>query len=592
MELAVRAGEDRFVAPGAYRALEQRLRRRPELADVPALVISAFDRRTRMLPFVFYDSFMFPAGALTIAGALHTAGFERTRAVFQLWNRNVRPSRARIDGRAVQMLLVSSMQIHAERAYELIADAHTAADRPLIIAGGAKAIYEPHDFWTGPRARHPPDVVVTGESFVLMELLALLAEYRRRHETLRTAFERARTDSALDAIPGLVYQAPTSSAYEPVLIDTGLQRLVANLDEFGREAAGLAVLEPPHTNHELATRPLAPSRVGRHAVVASVLVTQGCRFRCGYCPIPAVNQRSWPHRSGGALAHEIKTIHERYGIKYFFGADDNFFNQRNTSETLLRALANARACDRPFGERIRFATEATQVDTYKHRDLLLLGKLAGLRALWFGIEDLTATLVNKGQKPELTTAVFRMMRSLKIAPMAMLMFHDGQPFSTKASLYGLRNQIAFLRRAGAVTVQCTTHTPAVGTRELEATFRSGRVIARIGRTAVADWQLDGNHVAVLGSTAPWKRQLALLRGYAAFYNPGNFVRALCDRSPLRNYYIGYQAAGMAALLWTAVKHAPYVLRLMRGRFEVHKAPPSEAIPVRHPATAFRRNGTA
>ena len=65
-----------------------------------------------------------------------------------------------------------------------------------------------------------------------------------------------------------------------------------------------------------------------------------------------------------------------------------------------------------LAERIRFSTEATQVDTYKHRDLLLLGKAAGLRELWFGIEDPTATLVNKGQKPEMTVALFRMMRTL------------------------------------------------------------------------------------------------------------------------------------------------------------------------------------
>src|SRR5262245_44006692 len=100
----MRAGEDRFVPPGTYLAREAHLRQRStELAEVPAVVISAFDRRTRMLPFVFYDSRMFPSGALTIAGALHSAGFQRTRAVFQLWNPRVRPSRAGIDGRAVQM---------------------------------------------------------------------------------------------------------------------------------------------------------------------------------------------------------------------------------------------------------------------------------------------------------------------------------------------------------------------------------------------------------------------------------------------------------------------------------------------------------
>ena len=177
--------------------------------------------------------------------------------------------------------------------------------------------------------------------------------------------------------------------------------------------------------------------------------------------------------------------------------------------------------------------------------------------------------------------------------MAMLMFHDGQPFSSKGSLYGLRNQIAFLRRAGAVTVQCTAHTPAVGTREVEATFQSGRVISRIGRTPVAEWQIDGNHVTVIGADAPWKRQLGLLRGYAAFYNPWNLMRALGDRSPLRTYYIGYQAAGMVALLWTAVKHAPYVLRLMTRPLQTHASVPQSApLPLQHPAGAFRRNGTS
>ena len=95
MELAVRKGSDRFVKPGAYTALQARLRGRSStLAEVPTVVLSAFDRSTRLLPFVFYDSFMFPAGASAIANALHQAGFARTRAVFELWNPNFRPSRA------------------------------------------------------------------------------------------------------------------------------------------------------------------------------------------------------------------------------------------------------------------------------------------------------------------------------------------------------------------------------------------------------------------------------------------------------------------------------------------------------------------
>jgi hypothetical protein len=82
-----------------------------------------------------------------------------------------------------------------------------------------------------------------------------------------------------------------------------------------------------------------------------------------------------------------------------FGADDNFLNRRETAEALPTAMARSTAGSVPFRERIRFATEATQFDTYRNRDLLPLARDAGVHALWFGIEDLTATLINKGQKP-------------------------------------------------------------------------------------------------------------------------------------------------------------------------------------------------
>src|SRR5262249_43827216 len=133
MELTVRKGKDVFVPPGAYRALEARLREHAdELAEVPAVVLSVLDPSTRLLPFVLYDQFIFPAGARTIVGALHQAGFARTRGVFQLWNPNFCASRARLDGRPVEMFLVSSMQMHAGRAYDAIREAWTMGeDRPL-----------------------------------------------------------------------------------------------------------------------------------------------------------------------------------------------------------------------------------------------------------------------------------------------------------------------------------------------------------------------------------------------------------------------------------------------------------------------------
>ncbi|MGH7173989.1 MAG: B12-binding domain-containing radical SAM protein [Gemmataceae bacterium] len=593
MELTIRKGNDAFVPPGAYRELEARLRSQTnELAEVPAVVLSCFDRSTRLLPFVLYDSLIFPAGARVIASALYQAGFTRTRAVFQLWNPAFRPSSARLDGRPIQLLLVSSMEMHAGQAYEAILDAHRmGADRPLIIAGGPKAVYQPYHYWKHPGKDNQvaPDVVVTGEAFVLLDFLNVLLPYRGRGETMRVAFERARRAGALESVPGLVYLAPEATPEDPLLVDTGLQRLVQHLDEMPHEATGLGLLEPPHRRAGLSPQAIPDDRVRKYAYIVSLLITQGCKFNCPYCPIPALNQKSWRFRSPEGLANEIRMVQERYGIEWYFGTDDNFFNRRETAEGILTALARAKVSGKALRRRVRWSTESTQFDAYKNRDLLPLAREAGLYGIWFGIEDLTADLINKGQKPEVTIELFRLLHQYRISPMAMLMFHEGQPFYTRKSLYGLANQVDFLRRAGAISIQCTVHNPAVGTREVETTYRTGRVLKELGDYVIPESKFDGNHVMVDGAEKPWLKQLKLLGGYAAFYNPLNFLRALKkDGTTLRRRRIGWQLIGTFAVLWTAWKVLPYMLRLLRP-ITYHTEPMALAtVPVRVPEKGFSR----
>ncbi len=594
MELGVRKGPDRYVAAGAYRALETQLRADAALADIPLVVLSAFDPSTRMLPFLFYDRRMVPAGARLIASAVHQAGFHRSRIVFQLWNPNFRPSRARLEGQPLQMLLVSSMQLHSRRAYMAIRDAWTMGDeRPLIIAGGPKAIYEPYHFWSiqEPGPRVAPDVAVTGEAYVLLDLLNVIRQHRGRGDTMRAAFERARREGALETVPGLVYLAPGADLREPVVVDTGLQRLVQHLDELPHEAIGLSLLEPPHRGAGLAARPLPDAQVRKFVMIVSVLMTQGCKFNCPYCPIPAAQQKSWRFRSPEAVVEVLRGVYERYRIKYFFGVDDNFFNRREDVEQILSAMAGAKAAGRPFGERIRFSTEATQFDTYKNRDLLPLARAAGMHSLWFGIEDLTASLVNKGQKPAVTLELFRLMQAHKISPMPMLMFHVGQPWYTRESLYGLVNQVRFLRQAGAVSLHCFVHTPSPGTREYEDMYASGKVIDRVGRYTIPESQIDGNHVLVAGGERAWRRQLTLLGAYGAFYNPWNLLRAVTrDATPLRRRRIGFQCVGILSTVWTVLKILPYAVRLMTGAVKYHTAPPPlYPVPVCNPVGAFPRH---
>src|SRR5262249_39818587 len=143
---------------------------------------------------------------------LSITGFVRTRAVFQLWNPNFRPSQARFDAKTPELLLLSTMQMHAERAYEAIRDAWTMGkDRPLILVGGPKSPHEPHHFWPL-RGRNGqaigPDAVITGEAYILLDLLHVLMGYRYNGRSMRAAFEHARKEGALKSVPGLVYLEP------------------------------------------------------------------------------------------------------------------------------------------------------------------------------------------------------------------------------------------------------------------------------------------------------------------------------------------------------------------------------------------------
>src|SRR5262249_39696326 len=153
----------------------------------------------------------------------------------------------------------------------------------------------------------------------------------------------------------------------------------------------------------------------------------------------------------------------------------------------------------------------------------------------------------------------------------------------KGSLYGLANQVEFLRQAGAISLQCTVHTPAPGTREYEQTYETGKVLRRVGSFTIAESLIDGNHITVLTEEPAWLRQLKLLGGYAAFYNPLNMMRALRHReSLLWRRRFGYQVAGQVATVWTGLKLLPYLLRLLTGRLECHTAPPPmQYVPVRN-----------
>jgi radical SAM superfamily enzyme YgiQ (UPF0313 family) len=594
MELPRRKPDDVYLPDGSFQRILQKLSLRREAHDLRIGIVYPFDFRTRMLPYWYADKRVAPCSVRTIADVLDAAGFKHIRIVLQQWTPYFRPSRVILAGRPLDMFLVSAMQVHAEPAYDLIRDAHGMGNgRPLIIAGGPKAIYEPTDFLElGPQRGVGADCVVTGEAFVLLEMLDTILEQRSGGESMLAAFERTRVTGQLEQVPGVVYLDPASKASQPVALNTGVQRLLRDLDELPVPDAGYRLIEPPHRRSTLGNSPCSARQVGRLSVIGTLLSTQGCKFSCSYCPIPAVNQRTWRHKSARRFAEEIKHIYENFGIREFFGTDDNFFNDRQTVIDIMTALAETMTGGVPLGEKVSFYTEATEFDVHKNRDLLPLCRKAGLRAIWFGIEDITAKLVNKGQSADKTADLFKLLTTLDIQPMALTIHSDDQPLrSASTSLAGLLNQAGYLYEMGAVSYQCTYLGPAVGTRDFEPAAKAGAMFKSVGGRTVPQAFQDGNHVAASLNAKPWRRQINILRAYASFYNPLNTARILMRmrRDPLAPKRLLFQVIGQIGLIMTIPKLLHWAWKLWRGPIEVWKGLQPARIPMVDPSTGEQIN---
>jgi radical SAM superfamily enzyme YgiQ (UPF0313 family) len=585
MELPRRARGDELLRPGELRALRARLRNAARRHDLTSVIACAFDHRTRMLPFVYADMRMAPAGVRAIGAAMVDVGFDKTRIVLQQWNRNFRPSRMRLDDRVPDLFMVSSMQLHSAACQGLIRDACQIdpARRPLIIAGGPKVIYEPWDvFGVDPRDPWGADVAVTGEEYVLLRLLETLLELRGRDESLRAAFLRARDSGALDEIPGLVYARGETEGVAEELVDTGVQRLVGDLDELPHTALGYRLLEPPGRGAELGARALAGRAVGRLSPIGSLVLTFGCKFACPYCPIPAYNQRQHRVKSGERIADEMARVYQEFGIRHFFGSDDNFFNHKERTLDIIHTLARTEIDGVQIRKKIRWGTEVTVHDTLKLREHLPAVRSAGVRALWLGVEDMTATLVNKGQTVDKTGEALRLLSRHGISPMPMMMHHDEQPLvSFGPRPYGLLNQIRLLRKAGAVSMQVLMLVPATGSKLFSGTYTSGMAYESVGGRKVEEHMLGGNYVIASNHEKPWRKQVNILLAYAYFYNPLRMLVALFR--PKSKLYLAdaiWQALGMWGLAQTLRWTFGWALRLRFGGIRRKSAPPMNRIPLR------------
>ncbi len=585
MELPFREKGDVLLRPGAMLDMRARLKVHAEKHDLVSVAAYAFDHRTRMLPFYFVDRRMCPGGVRAVGGALHEAGFEKTRVVLQTWKKRFEPSQMQLDGRIPDLFMTSSMWIHSGRMKDMLRDICRVDpdSRPLVIAGGPHMYYNPWDaFSTDASDPWRADVAVTGELYVFMELMDVLLTERATGEPLRRTFLRLKCAGALDHIAGLVFPLGDDGALPDELVDTGIQRLLKNLDELPHPVHGFRVLEPPGRGSVLSRTAIAPNKVRKVTPIASLELTYGCKFRCKYCPIPAYNQHQDREKSPQRIADEMKRLYQEYGIGFFFGSDDNFFNRHDRAIAIVEELARTTLDDgTPIRKAIGWGTEATVHDTLKMKDHLRTARTGGLKALWMGVEDMTATFVKKGQSVDKTREAFHLLWRNGINPMPMLMHDDTQPLVSFKSARGLLNQIQLLRGARAMTVQVLSLSPAPGTVLYEETY-SGLAYESVNGQPVEPHLVDGNHVVASNHKRPWLKQINILIAYGYFYNPLRLLLALVRPKQRRGHLAdaGAQVMGMCGLVQNLWRTPRWLWHLMRGRIKRHTAPPASPIPFR------------
>lgn len=585
MKLPSREKGDELLPPGAMLAMRERMKQHALRHDLVSVAAYAFDWRTRMLPFYLVDRRMSPGGVRSIGSALLDAGFEKTRLVLQTWKRNFKPSLMKLDGRVPDLFMTSSMFIHGVRNRAMLEDVCRIppGQRPLVIAGGPMMWYEPWDaFGSDPENPWRADVAVTGELYVLLELMDVLLTERADGEPLRQTFMRCKDSGALDGVPGLVYPVGEEGAVPETLVDTGIQRLLQDLDELPHPVLGYQLLEPPGRSPTLGVRPLPKDQVRKHSPIASIEMTYGCKFRCKYCPIPALNQYKDRGKSPARIADEFKRLHETYGIRYFFGSDDNFFNRKPRAVEIIEELASTRLGDgTPLGKRCAWGTEVTVFDTLQMKDHLRRARDGGCRALWLGVEDMTATFVKKGQSVDKTREAFYHLWRNGIHPMPMMMHDDTQPLLTFKSARGLLNQVQLLRNARAMSLQVLTLSPAPGS-EMNDGLYSGPALKTANGRPIAPYMIDGNHVIATQAKRPWLRQLNVLIAYSYFYNPLRLLKALFFPKNRRGHFAdaGAQLAGTVGVMQNWRRLLPWIWHLLRGRIERYDGPRASEIPMR------------
>ncbi|MEK6883094.1 MAG: hypothetical protein AABY22_25945, partial [Nanoarchaeota archaeon] len=398
--------------------------------------------------------------------------------------------------------------------------------------------------------------------------------------SMREAFEDLASKRELDVLPGIMYRWKDKNG-KTWLVDTHVGKGVKDLSEYPTIERVFEKIEKRHKNEYLLKSPASLKDIKKQINVVAVENTRGCRIHCDYCPLTDGELGIYRVAGFRNLGNKLAKVWQKTGIARFFGADDNIGNDIEQLYKDADGLSQFLLEDgRLLGAVIKNGSEITltDLDRFAKKFPDGLRKLGAVYdGLWMGNEDVNQELIRKGQDLRKARDRFREMINAGIAPHVMNIYGDQMEYTrlrsnsererhqndeflsslsphqlrlfkqTEAAMnsgkigksdrlarkfvesltpsqednfkFGLREEVFFYLKYGAVSQQFTMLTPAVGTEVYDTPYANRQVFSKVGGIDIEPHHFDGNHIVITSREKPAERTRDVINAYKLMYNP-------------------------------------------------------------------------
>jgi radical SAM superfamily enzyme YgiQ (UPF0313 family) len=133
--------------------------------------------------------------------------------------------------------------------------------------------------------------------------------------------------------------------------------------------------------------------------IAPITITRGCPYSCTFCAGNFISGKIFRKRSARHVVEEIKTLHDKYGIREIHITDDNFTLDKDFAKDVLRHI---KQMDFKISWSVPNGIRAESLD----EELLSLMKETGLYLISLGIESGSDRIL-KLMKKNTTTSLMK-----------------------------------------------------------------------------------------------------------------------------------------------------------------------------------------